>query len=405
MSAQMTSPPHSRRRAPDAPPELEDRALVPRAEDRACDELERRLLRAAEEADEIALREISILYPLRSVLPGSDLGARALIALARSPAPRGTSRRAEFAHALANAGAKLKKLHSQVFDAAADSGDYDLFMALVKLFVRDPRLDCDRNLLRAVRRDDPELVRRVIVGDGTEQTPTGAGVNAHGGMELLEALQRGCAPVVRVLRQFGAEPDDKGREFVALRAGEELVRAMIDPWGPFHGIGGALLLASNRRSREWAVPLLAPLTNSRDCVVNALTSAAQWRFCTAVRALTHRARCLRVRDLREILSEHLLSAALFGHVDVAQVLLDEGADPNYAGGQALWNAYRFSHVPMILLLIRRGANPDLLRERGREMLPAGCYAQSEPSACATAASPETNATLPHICSTQICSGP
>ena len=59
-------------------------------------------------------------------------------------------------------------------------------------------------------------------------------------------------------------------------------------------------------------------------------------------------------------STPLLEAAVKGHVDVASVLLEAGADPNAAdkaGSTPLDEALRFKHTKMVELLMAHGAKP------------------------------------------------
>lgn len=331
--------------------------------------VENLVLRAAEAVDENLLHDTASRYPLGPILSNTDLGFNALLILANSTAPVGILKRVLFVDTLANYGAKLTSpQRSAIFNVLASTRQHDLFMAIVRRFVPKPHLDTDYNLLRAVMNNDPELVRRLIIGDGLALrsgsvrvvVPQGVDVNAHGGKELCEALVRGYAEIVHVLRSHGAEPNAEAIRFLAKSASEELVRAMIEPRGKFRWIGDVLTIASSIASRQWVVTLVAPFVKDKHRVLNALTQCVIHGERSAISTLAHRARRLGITDIDEILNEHLVSMSCVGNVKGVRALLSLGANPNYDNAHALELAVRFRNAEIIKLLTDAGANVDFL---------------------------------------------
>ena len=86
------------------------------------------------------------------------------------------------------------------------------------------------------------------------------------------------------------------------------------------------------------------------------------------------------RTLKKLLKKHpnlntgnaLFYAALKGHTEACQILLDAGADPNHTRlteqGTPLHGATRNNHLPIIKLLLSRGADPARQTDEGRTPL-------------------------------------
>lgn len=217
-------------------------------------------------------------------------------------------------------------------------------------------LEADQSLIRACDRDGgtPLHVASEEMNGEMAAWLLNRGANAR------KQDARGFTPLDRAA--LAADPrNDAARQFPAI------AKLLL-----FHGadvtIRGAVALADVTRVRELALGdpgVLRDIHWSRGGLLSLAVNHGQLEI---VRLLLDLGADVDERTMLHELEEPTASwgtplwyAALAGRRDIAELLLDRGADPNanvYASGWALRNAYRHKDGELKRLLLERGANPQ-----------------------------------------------
>jgi hypothetical protein len=224
-----------------------------------------------------------------------------------------------------------------------------------------PRRDATTALALARDRDYTEIVAVIKEEEQAWLLKTGASVRKH---DL-----RGLSPLDRAA--LAADPgDDRAQRF------PRIARLLLDG-GAEVTIHAAVALTDSARIRELVGRdpdlLRREIHSSRG---GAVSLAVKHGHLETVRLLLDLGADVDERIMLHELEEPALSwgaplwyAALAGRRDVAELLLDRGADPNanvYASGWPLRNACQRNDEALKRLLVDRGAKPALYGCRGRQ---------------------------------------
>ncbi|CAN5684769.1 hypothetical protein BH11ARM2_BH11ARM2_09480 [soil metagenome] len=226
----------------------------------------------------------------------------------------------------------------------------------------DPNLmnDMGQNALHAATMlgpCSPDLIRLLL--------DAGTSVNvqdAHGFTPLHHMARKGQVEAMRMLLQTGANPDLKC------------------------GVGGWKDLPidlARQANRTEVVNILAPITgitqigpdsNNPSALINA---AKEGDIDTTERLVDAGV------DVDTAINNTtaLLSASLFGHTAVVKLLLEKGANPNYAnsdGNTPLYWAIDEDFFEVASLLLKHGANPKLANNSGSTALHPACAQRDVP---------------------------
>lgn len=202
---------------------------------------------------------------------------------------------------------------------------------------------------------------------GVDPNPDSAGYDHWTPLQI--AIHRGRDAVVAMLRNGGARPTI----FTAAALGrlDEVRQQLTQPAGPGPNAAtplhfaatvaiaelllanGASLDAKDKYGQTPAACLAAYGSRYRESALylTALVGDMDLKRAVLLGELDT------VRRLFDPAQELLPLAALHGHTQVAEFLLDNGADPD--DGFPLHNAARNGHIEVAKLLLERGASPDL----------------------------------------------
>lgn len=230
--------------------------------------------------------------------------------------------------------------------------------------------------IESVRRGDAAAVRAALERDPAlahAPLPADPARPNDEGLTLLHVAARaGHAEIVTLLAACGADLEARTREgrtplHDSIEFGRPAAREALEAAGAREDICAAAILghADAVRAMLDADP---ELVNDRSTSLSPLGWAAFGNQTDIARELI--ARGARMDD------GELLCAALVGHVEVAEVLMAHGADPNAldpgSGANALHAAayLRYTHdaTRFVQMLLERGADPGLRTRDGRTAL-------------------------------------